>query len=228
MQTVYPIFAEYHFYIKKWLECLMTLPRLNTLGLKIPIVYSTPRRAFALGGSELATGDAGGAPLYSPPNQGNNWLPILAFHMSGFSPVLGKTIPYEHVLLKEVQDNNNGTARAKIKPPLVYEVTYTAALYTALMQDMDILTFKFVTEFKPNFVLWCGPPGTDGDSTKGLNAHMLLESVVDATEYEPMDIGERVVRKDFNWKITEAYVPTIESVLADNIVKEVFTDVLDL
>lgn len=224
MHTNYPMFAEYHFYIKKWFECLLTLPRLDAINTKIPVVYSTPRRAFAMGGSETALGDAGGQPLYSPPTEGNNWLPIMAFHMTAFAPILGKMIPYEHVLVKPIQDNNNTVAWQKYKPPLTYEVTYTGSLYTALMQDMDILTFKIVSEFKPNFNLWCGPPGTETDRTKGLYANMLLDSVVDSTEYEPMDIGERVVRKDFNWKITEAYVPTVEGEIDGDIVKEIFVD----
>jgi hypothetical protein len=149
----------------------------------------------------------------------------MVFHSTGFTPVLGKTIPYEHILVKPIQDNNNEiTSWQKYKAPLVYELSYTAVLYTALMQDMDILTFKIVTEFRPNANLWIGLPGTIGDRTKGVYANMLLDSVVDATEYEPGDIGERVVRKDFSWKITEAYVPTEDAVIDDNIVKEVFFD----
>ena len=229
MHDNYPIFAEYHFYIKKWFECLLTLPRLDQINAKIPVVYSSPRRAFALGGSELAQADNNGTnsgqPLYAPPNQGNNWLPIMAFHMTGMTPVLGKFIPYEHVLSKPIQDNlNNITAYKEFKPPLTYETTYIGSLYTALMQDMDILTFKIVTEFKPQANLWIGTPGTEGDRTKGLYANMLLDSVIDATEYEPGDIGERVVRKDFSWKITEAYVPTVESAIDANIIREVFAD----
>lgn len=225
MHTDYPIFAEYHYYIKKWFECLLTLPRLQQLSLKIPVIYSSPRRAFALGGSETAEGDAGGQPLYAPPNQGNNWLPILTFHMTGMTPILGKFIPYEHVLSKPMQDNNNQTVAYKeFKPFLTYETTYLATLYTALMQDMDILTFKIVTEFRPQANLWIGPPGTEGDRTKGLYANMLLDAVVDATEYEPGDIGERVVRKDFSWKITEAYVPTVEAAIDEKIIKEIFSD----
>jgi hypothetical protein len=53
---------------------------------------------------------------------------------------------------------------------------------------------------------------------------MVLEGIADATDYEPMDIGERVVRKDFSWKITDAFVPTSEGVLTDDIVEQIYTD----
>jgi hypothetical protein len=225
MQGNYPIFAEYHYYIKKWFQCLLTLPRITALGLTIPVTYSTPRRAFATGGSELEAGDAGGGTQYAPPNQGNNWLPILAFRSTNFTQIVGKTTPYEHVLSKPIQDNNDTiTSWQKYKAPLVYELSYTAVLYAGLMQDMDILTFKIVTEFKPNANLWIGPPGSVGDRTLGVYANMLLESVVDATEYEPGDIGERVVRKDFSWKITEAYVPTTDAIIDSDIVNEIYFD----
>lgn len=226
MHTTYPMFAEYHFYLKKWLECLLTLPRLQALNLEIPVVYSTPRRAFAMGSSELLSGDAGGEPLYAPPNQGNNWLPIMVFHSTSFAPVLGKTIPYEHILVKPIQDNNNEIiGYQKSKVPLVYELSYTGTLYGGLMQDVDILAFKIASEFKPMMNLWCGDPLYVGVDGKGLYAQVLLESVVDATDYEPMDIGERVVRKDFNWKILEAYVPTAESKIDGAIIDEIFTDI---
>jgi hypothetical protein len=40
-----------------------------------------------------------------------------------------------------------------------------------------------------------------------------------------MDASERTVRKDFNWRITEAYVPTDETAIDSNIIKEVYADV---
>lgn len=225
MYTNYPIFAEYSFYIKKWLESLMQLPRITALSQEIPIVYSSPRRAFALGGSELTEGGEGGEPLYSPPNEGNNFLPIMTFRLNGITPVLGKTIPYEHVLVQEVKDNNNNViGYSKGKPLLVYEVGYIATLYAALMQDADILMFKFLTEFRPNANLWIGPCDKAGDNAYGVWAHMILEGIADATEYEPLDIGERVVRKDFSWTITDAFVPTTESEIDTDIIEEVFTD----
>ena len=225
----YPIFSEYHYWLKKWFQCILTLPRLDALSMKIPVVYATSRRAFALGGSELEVGNEGKPPLYAPPNQGNNWLPILAFHMTGMTPVLGKFIPYEHILYRATtkppySPNGQITGYTKRKPYLTFETTYIASLYCALVQDMDILTWKIVTEFKPQANLWIGPPETVGNRNEGVYAQMLLDSVTDATEYEPGDIGERVVRKDFAWKITEAYVPTSITVLDENIIKDVFID----
>lgn len=226
MLTNHTIFVEYHYYLKQWFKGLMHLPRVDAFGQTIPVVYSTPRRAFALGGSEAELGDAGGEPLYAPPSQGNNWLPILTFHMSGMIPVLGKTIPYEHVLTYPIKDNNdNVVGYKKNKPFLVYELTYNVTLYTALMQDMDILLFKIATEFRPQCNLWLGPSDAVNDGSQGLWAHMLLDSVTDGTEYEPMDIGERVVRKDFSFRITEAYVPTTEPVIDNDIIREVYGDI---
>lgn len=226
MLTNHAIFAEYHYYMKQWFKALMELPRVTDQGLTIPVVYSTPRRAFALGSSEENLGDAGGEPLYAPPNQGNNWLPILTFHMTGMTPVLEKTIPYEHVLTYPIKDNNdNVVGYKKNKPFLVYELTYNATLYTALMQDMDILLFKVATEFRPQAHLWIGPSDAVNDGTKGIWAHVILDSVTDGTEYEPMDIGERVVRKDFTFRITEAYAPTTEPVIDEGIIKEVYGDI---
>lgn len=222
MYTNYPIFAEYNYYLKKWLEGLMQLPRITNLGLEIPVVYSSPRRAFALGGS---TDGTGGEPLYAPPNEGNNFLPIFTFRLNAIAPQLGKTIPYEHVLTQQVKDNNNNvTGYTKSKPLLVYEIGYIGTLYTALMQDADILMFKFLTEFKPNANVWIGPCDKAGDNDYGVWAPMILDGVADATEYEPLDIGERVVRKDFSWTIQDAFVPTTESEIDSDIVDEVFTD----
>jgi hypothetical protein len=226
MLNEYPIFAEYHFFMKCWLKRLMELPRINKLDKKIPVVYSTPRRAFALGSSSEQLGDAGGEPYYAPPNQGNNWLPILTFHYTNATPQTGKIIPYEHVLKSKVKDNNNNVVgERRGKPFLVYEINYTATLYTGLMQDMDILVYRFMTEFRPQHHLWIGQPGTEGDGTKGVWAHMILDGVTDATEYEPGDIGERVVRKDFSWTVTEAYVPTVAAQIDDNIIEEVYADI---
>lgn len=203
----------------------MQLPRITNLGLEIPVVYSSPRRAFALGGSELAEGGTGGEPLYAPPNEGNNFLPIMTFRLNAIAPQLGKTIPYEHVLTQQVKDNNdNVIGYTKSKPLLVYELGYMATLYTALLQDADILMFKFLTEFKPNANVWIGPCDKAGNNDFGVWAPMILEGVADATEYEPLDIGERVVRKDFSWTIQDAFVPTTEAEIDTSIIEEVFTD----
>lgn len=222
----YPIFAEYNYYMKRWLQSVMQLPRITNQGLEIPVVYSSPRRAFALGGSELAEGGEGGEPLYAPPNEGNNFLPIMTFRITAMTQVLGKTVPYEHVLSKQIKDNNNNvTGYNKSKPMLVYEVGYIGTLYTALMQDADMLVFRFLSEFKPNSYLWVGPCDKAGDDNYGVWAHMTLDGVADATEYEPLDIGERVVRRDFSWTITDAFVPTTEPVFDSNIIEEVYTDI---
>lgn len=227
MTSNYPIFAEYHLYVKRWLKKLMELKRVSDLNQNIPVVYSTPRRAFAMGSSSTELGDAGGEPLYAPPQQGNNWLPIMTFRAISMEPILSKTIPYEHVLRTKVKDNNNNViGEKKTKPFLPYTLTYTGTLYTALMQDMDILTFRFASEFRPQCYLWIGPEDAVNDGTKGLWAHMELDSINDATEYEPGDIGERVVRKDFTWRITEAYAPTVEAKIDDNVIQEVYSDIL--
>ncbi len=215
--------------MKKWLLCLLSLPRLQELNppQSVPVIYSTPRRAFALGGSELEKGNAGAEerPLYAPPNEGNNWLPIMVFHMTGMTPITGKFIPFEHILYRAITDaNGNITGYSKRKPYLTFETTYIGSLYCALFQDMDILTYKIVSEFKPQANLWIGPPNTVGNRNEGVYANMELESVSDATEYEPGDINERVNRKDFSWKITEAYVPMSNTVIDPAIIKEVFTD----
>jgi hypothetical protein len=227
LQSQYPIFAEYHLYIKRWLKEVMTLPRFEQEGTQIPVVYSTPRRAFAMGSSSEQLGDAGGEPIYAPPQQGNNWLPIVAFHYNGAQQIMGRTIPYEHVLTQKIKDNNdNVTGVKKNKPFQVYSVSYIATVYAGLMQDMDILTFKLLSEFRPQCYLWIGPEDKVNDGTAGLWAHLQLESVTDGTEYEPGDIGERVVRKDFTWTVTEAYVPTVETEIDENIIREVYTDIL--
>jgi len=202
----------------------MTLPRLEAMSPApvIPVVYSSPRRAWATGSSAVAGGDAGGGILYAPPSQGNNFLPIVFFNYTNATPILDRTIPYEHIFRKKMQDNNNSVQYKLNKPMLVYELTYTASLYCALMQDCDILVFRFMTEFRPQSHLWIGDKGDAGDRTKGLYAHMVLDSVTDATEYEPGDIGERVVRKDFSWKITEAYVPTIPYQIDEKIIRDVY------
>jgi hypothetical protein len=57
---------------------------------------------------------------------------------------------------------------------------------------------------------------------------MLLDSVADATEYEPGDIGERVVRKDLTWRITEAYVPLMESAIDEDIIRDVYGDIYNM
>jgi len=113
------------------------------------------------------------------------------------------------------------------KPLLPYTINYVATLYTGLMQDMDILTYRLATEFRPNCYLWIGPEDKVNNGDYGLWAHMFLDSVTDGTEYEPGDIGERVVRKDFSWTITEAYVPTTEANIDDRVIQEVYTDILD-
>jgi hypothetical protein len=92
------------------------------------------------------------------------------------------------------------------------------------MQDADILVFKFLTEFRPNSNLWIGPCEHTGEDDYGVWAHMVLDGIADATEYEPLDINERVVRKDFSWTITDAFVPTTEGELDQDIIDEVFID----
>lgn len=228
MNNSYPIFAEYHLYIKRWLKEKMTLPRLENSDRKVPVVYSTPRRAFAMGSSSEEEGDVGGEPFYAPPSQGNNWLPVISFHMTSMEPIMGKTIPYEHVLTQKIKDNNDRViGYKKNKPLLPYTINYVATVYAGLMQDMDILTYKLSSEFRPNCYLWIGPEDKVDDGTAGLWAHMVLDSVTDGTEYEPGDIGERVVRKDFSWTVTEAYVPTSEPVIDERIIREVYTDIMD-
>jgi hypothetical protein len=219
MYSNYPIFAEYHYFTKKWLEDIMRLTRLGTT--KIPVVYNTPRRAFAIGSTSLGGPGTGTQPLYAPPSEGNNFLPILTFNLTGMTQKMEKTRPYEYILVTPIKDNNNTVSAMKQNKPLqVYEINYTAHLYTALMQDADILMFKFASEFKPQCYLWIGDQTAIGDGTKGLYAHMLLDSITDGSEYEPGDIAERVIRKDLNWRVTEAYVPTLEVDVNDQIIEE--------
>lgn len=229
MLSEYPIFVEYHYYIKKWLETIMSLSRLDPHSLNIPIVYASPRRAFSTGSSSLEAGDAGGSHLYAPPNEGNNFLPIFTFHLANAELKTEKIRPFEHILLNKIQDNNEvTTGYIQSKPLMNYEISYTGTLYCGLMQDADILMFKFLTEFKPQCYLWVGDQEHVGDLDYGVYACMTLEGVTDGTEYEPGDMAERVVRKDFTWKIDNAYVPTTGYTVSDEIVQYVYTDVYDI
>jgi hypothetical protein len=223
MFSTYPGMAEYHYNIKLWLKAIMQLDRLGTT--VIPVSFSTPRRAFATGSSSSTNPNPLGLPLYSPPTEGNNFLPVIVFNLTGMTLKTEKIPPYEHILTLPIKDNNGTIVSYKqVKPLLVYEISYTAYLYAALMQDADILVFKFATEFKPQCHIWIGDKNYINVGEKGRWAQLVLDGITDGTEYEPGDIAERVVRKDLSFRVTEAYVPTLEPDYSNDVAQQMITD----
>ena len=224
MQTIYPFFAEYNVRISNWLQGVMTLPRLEA-DETVPVIYTSPRRAFAMGSTSEGGPGSATAPLISPPSEGNNFRPIVTFQLTGANLLHEKISPYEHVLTTQIKDNNDNVVSYRLQKQLmIWGITYTANLYTALQQDADILLYKFATEFRPQCHLWVGDEDNIDDGHYGKWAHLVLEGVADASDYEPGDISERVIRKDLSWRITEAYLPTIDSESSENVVLDFAKD----
>ena len=221
MLTNYPIFAEYHYWIKKWLKKICSLPRLEAKNIDIPVVYTSPRRAFAEGSSGEAGGDAGGEHLYAPPSQGNNFLPVVFFRYTDADPILDRWIPFEHNLKRQIGTGANTIYKIN-KPMQVWKLSYTISMYFALQQDCDMLLYRLLTDFKPQCNLWIGEKHNQGDYTKGVYAHMNLVGVSDSSDWEPADINERVERKDINFVVDEAYVPYLEHKVEDHIVEDLY------
>ena len=224
MQTIYPFFAEYNVRISNWLSGIMTLPRLR-VDETVPVIYTSPRRAFAMGSTSEGGPGSAESPLISPPSEGNNFRPMVTFQLTSANLLHEKISPYEHVLVTQIKDNNDNVISYMLQKQLmVWEITYTTNLYTALQQDADILLYKFATEFRPQCHLWIGDDDHINDWQYGKWAHLVLEGITDASDYEPGDISERVIRKDLSWKITEAYLPTIESESSENVVLDFAKD----
>ena len=224
MQVIYPFFAEYNVRISNWLQAVSTLPRLEA-DETVPVIYTSPRRAFAMGSTSEGGPGSAEAPLVAPPSQGNNFRPLVTFQLTGATLKTEKIAPFEHVLTSQIKDNNDNVVSFKLTKLLqVWEISYTANMYTALQQDADILLYKFATEFRPQCHLWIGDEDHQGEGQYGKWANLILDGITDASDYEPGDIGERVIRKDLSWRITEAYLPLIESGSSEDIVLDFAKD----
>lgn len=157
------------------------------------------------------------ATVATPLRQGTVDSPGIGFFVADTQLKFEKSRPVENYYTRKYKDNNTGAiiGVAAVPPLMEYELRYTINIWSVYQQEMDILLYQIMSEFRPEKFFWIGDPnfGMQYDKDrmdrehKGQWAHALLESISDASELEPGDAADRVLRQEITFYIESAYTP---------------------
>ena len=219
---VYFLFKKYSIEVKKWLSAIFHIPRLDRTNAKVKVVYATPERAIA---------------KYVVPLRNKvTDIPVISFYLANINYSPEKNTIGENLEL--IRDKDNNVAR-RMRPLQVYQISYVINIWTKLQIDMDVVLYQLLSQFTP--MKWLAVdseidykgydflkhpengPYQNGDTRRpGQWFPLKLESVTDASNLEPGEAGERVIRTDVNLVSDWAYLPiggyeykAIKSVLVD-------------
>ena len=220
---VYFLFKKYSVEVKRWLVSIFHVPRLDehpTFGSstsQVKVVYASPERAIAKYVAQLRNKQTD--------------IPIVSFYLANFAYQLEKNTAIEN--LETVYDQDNSISK-RMKPFLTYSLTYVINIWTKLQMDMDIVLYQLVSQFTPfrylavdssvdynsyenrkrYYPIEDGPEqgknqDENGDWIKkpGQWFPMLVESVADASNLEPGELGDRLIRTDVTIVCDRAYLP---------------------
>ncbi len=215
---VYLLFKQYSVEVKKWLQAILHIPRLDSTDASVKVVYATPERAIAK--------------YVVPIRNKQTDIPVVGFYLAGIAYSSEKNTAVEN--LETIYDKDNNIA-SRMKPLQVYALTYVVNIWTKLQMDMDIVLYQLLTQFTPfrylavesnvdykdyenrerHYPMENGPEqGRTWDDVNekwvkkpGQWFPMLMESVNDTSSLEPGEAGDRLVRYDVNITCDRAYLP---------------------
>lgn len=178
----YFLFRLYSIAVKNWLidnVYLTSYPEDNN----VTVAYTTPDRAWAK--------------YIYPTLNGATTSPNINFHLTGYEYAQGENI------LGFVRDHitspNNSNRVRQLKAPLIYRLTYSAAIYTRTQSEMDVILYQLMSQAhknaKANFAVdgqWC---------------ELMVSDPRDETNLEPGDAQDIIQRFGVDLVIPRAYLP---------------------
>lgn len=212
---IYFLFKKYSIEVKRWLEAIFHIPRLDGTNARVNVVYATPERAIAK--------------YVAPLRNKATDIPIIGFYLSSMNYQPEKSSIGEN--LETIYDKDNNAAK-RLRPLQTYQLTYSVNIWTRLQHDMDLVLYQLATQFLP--MRWLaidssidyknydtlqtmenGPrQGRDWDSVSnefikrpGQWFPLILESMNDVSELEPGDASDRLIRYDVNLLCDRAFLP---------------------
>ena len=187
--------------------------------IKAEYVYSTGTKPVAKRCLNIIYGNMSRsvATIATPLRQGTIDSPGIGFFIADTQLKFEKSRPVENYYTRKYRDSNTGAiiGVAAVPPLMEYEVRYTINIWSVYQQEMDILLYQIMSEFNPQKFFWIGDPnyGMNYDKDrmdrehKGQWAHALLDSINDASDLEPGDAADRVLRQEITFYIESAYAP---------------------
>lgn len=176
------LFRKYSKALKEWINDNLYLSRYPK-DQNLQTIYATPARAFA-------------KYLYNPIVNGEHIRPTLSFYLAQPQYSVSENI-LGYQTEKRVYTDTGVTKI--IKPPLIYSLTYTVAIRTLLMSDMDILLYQLLTKAHKNKK---AALIVDGQWMEIMAGDPRLE-----TNLEPGDAQDRIVRYGLDITVPRAYLP---------------------
>lgn len=217
-QPIYLLFKKYSIEVKRWLNAIFHIPRLDSTRASVKIVYATPERAIAK--------------YVVPLRNKQTDIPIIGFYLASQVYNPEKNTVVENLETIKYKDNN---IAKRLKPLQTYSLTYVINIWTKLQMDMDIVLYQLLTQFTPyrylavesnidyknyenttRFYPMTGGPeqGKTWDEANekyerkpGQWFPLLIESTADASNLEPGEAGDRLIRYDINLMCDRAYLP---------------------
>lgn len=214
----YFLFKKYSVEVKRWLQSIFHIPRLDSTETTIKVVYATPERAIAK--------------YVAPLRNQMTDIPIVGFYLANISYQPEKNTAIENY--EVIKDKDNNIAK-RMKPLQVYSLTYVINIWTKLQMDMDVMLYSLLSQLTPFrylavdsnidykeydnldrfYPMENGPqqgknidPNTNEFIKKpGQWFPLVLDSVNDASNLEPGEAGNRLIRTDINLLCDRAYLP---------------------
>lgn len=174
----YPFFRDYVQGMYDWLSCI-TLDRPEA-PYEIPVVYSTPERAFA--------------DLTQPRVEGQVDIPKISFFMTGAQMDMERFVPTfvnPHWNKQDIGDKWRVSPR-----PMPYNLDFAVTVWTQFQIDQDIVAYRIMSRFTPSSYLYIN----------GTPSRISLSSFSDTSDLEPGTDADRKIRKDYSFSV-EAWMP---------------------
>lgn len=171
---------------------------LQRLSHTIPIVYSSPDRAFAqvFYFINIIRKDLGLEPMPTETQRRQIALPLISFYMSGFSAERA-WFRYMYTTFGVVDDKHNFVNLY----PVPYEIDYTLSIWARNYTTLYRLLERIVLQFRHN-VMYFVVDFTPIHVSLGRQLVSLeLTSVSDRSELEPGTPADRVLRTDVTLKV---------------------------
>jgi len=175
------LFRAYSVALKQWLIDNLHLSTYSEDN-NVTIVYTTPDRAFAK--------------YMYPVINGATTSPNINFHLTGIEYSQSENLLGFVREPKKYPDKNKVK---KLKPPLVYKLTYSTTLYTRVQPEMDVLIYQLISKAHKNAK---GVLVVDGQW-----AEIEVGDPRDETNLEPGEAQDVLNRYGVDITIPRAYLP---------------------
>jgi len=176
------VWTPYNQSMQGWLE---GIPKERDGGVvgTIPVIMSTPERAFAR--------------RRAPLNEGRPDIPMISFYMASFDydfdRVNGFVPSHQTYELVRVP----GTDRVRRVPKMLpVSINYMATLWAKHLYQVQIADWDLGSRMRPHSYI----------NTYGADCPVYFESASDSSDLEPGSAGDRQIRRDYSFRV-EGWMP---------------------